>query len=333
MRLSEGIAREKIQFSIIIATYNRAESLSSTLRSLAEATLLGEAEVIIVDNNSSDETHKVVADAMADFPTELRYVHEAKQGRSAALNAGIEVSRGEIILITDDDVRIDAGWIVAASRAFRTLDCDYLGGKVLPIWEGGRPSWLPDRGGKHWAVIALLDYGPDVVELDKQVPLGVNMGFKRESFVKAGLWDNRIGRKGGTLLGQEVREWGLRARSVNLKGFYIPDMIVHHIIPSDRLKKSYFRRWFYWHGISRAILFDQTGADMEAPEETSLDFSLVPKIAGVPRYLYRSCLSSFARMLVSAFRRDWVQTFERELWLWFFAGIVVQRWKDRRPHS
>ena len=154
------------------------------------------------------------------------------------------------------------------------------------------------------------------------------MVFRREAFERAGLWDNSIGRKAGTLLGQEVRVWAQRARAAGLRGFYSPDLVVHHVIPEDRLTKKYFRRWFYWHGISRAILYHNNRLDMESPESTALDFSTVPHIAGVPRYLYRTCLSKFLSMWTALARRDTIAHFEDELWLWFFAGIVSQRWKD-----
>ncbi len=156
------------------------------------------------------------------------------------------------------------------------------------------------------------------------------MAFRRDAFARAGLWNNQVGRKAGTLLGQEVREWGLRAAAAGLRGFYAPDMVVQHIIPADRLNKRYFRRWFYWHGISRALLYKETGADMEAPEETSLDFARVPHIVGVPRYLFRTAVTTLFAQLKGLLRRDAVASFESELWLCFFAGILSQRWKDRK---
>jgi glycosyltransferase involved in cell wall biosynthesis len=322
-----------MKFSIIIATYNRAADLRETLRSIARLSPSGAWEVVVVDNNSRDNTREVVQDAAREFPTDLRYIFEAEQGRSAALNAGIRAARGEVILTTDDDVRIDPDWMDAAARALDSLGCDYVGGKVLPIWGGARPRWLPDQGGKHWAVIALLDYGPEPVEFGHRVPIGVNMAFRREAFRRAGLWDNRVGRKAGTLLGQEVREWGLRAKAAGLRGFYVPDMIVRHVISADRLKKRYFRRWFYWHGISRAMLYEQKRVDMEAPEQTTLDFSRVPHVLGVPRYMFRSCLRKCVEVFKGALHGDAVATFESELWIWFFAGVVKQRFKDRKRRA
>ena len=53
---------------------------------------------------------------------------------------------------------------------------------------------------------------------------------------------------------------------------YAPKMVVHHVIPADRLHKRYFRKWSYWHGVSRAMLYQQHPIDMQAPEETSSGF-------------------------------------------------------------
>jgi glycosyltransferase involved in cell wall biosynthesis len=319
-----------MKYSIVIATYKRAADLGETLASLAALQPDGPWEVIVVDNNSPDDTRGVVERAARTFPVELRYLVEREQGRSPALNAGIRAARGEIVATTDDDVRVPADWLNRAAEGLERLQCDYVGGRVLPIWGGPRPVWLPNRGGKQWAVIALLDYGTQPIEFGARVPLGVNMAFRRLAFDTAGLFDPNTGRKAGTLLGQEVREWCIRARAAGIRGFYVPDMWLEHIIPADRLCKAYFRRWFYWRGISRAMLYERAGLDMEAPERTTLDFSKVPHVAGVPRYLYRKALSSIGSWLRATLKRDAVAAFDHEVWLWFFAGIVRQRWVDTR---
>jgi glycosyltransferase involved in cell wall biosynthesis len=322
-----------MKYSIVIATYNRAADLRQTLASLARLEPDGPWEVIVVDNNSPDDTRAVVEAAARTFPVELRYLFESQQGRSPALNAGIRAARGEIVATTDDDVRVPSDWLTRAAAGLAALGCDYVGGRVLPIWGGPRPRWIPNRGGKQWAVIALLDYGPEPIEFGARVPLGVNMAFRRAAFDRAGLFDPHTGRKAGTLLGQEVREWCIRARKAGVRGWYVPDLALDHIIPADRLNKTYFRRWFYWRGISRALLYERSGLDMEAPERTTLDFATVPHIAGVPRYLYRKALGSCVGWLRATLAGDAVAAFEHETWLWFFAGIVGQRWKDTRARA
>ena len=317
-----------MKYSVVIATYNRAADLRETLESLASLQPDGPWEVIVVDNNSTDGTRVVVEAAALTFPVDLRYLAETRQGRSPALNAGIQAARGEIVATTDDDVRVPADWLTAAARGLETLRADYVGGRVLPLWGAPRPAWLRDTGYRLWAVIALLDYGDAPREFTTRVPLGVNMAFRRDAFVRAGLLDPDSGRKAGTLLGQEVREWCIRARAAGLRGFYVPEMVVEHKIAADRLTKSYFRRWFYWRGISRAMLYQRTGLDMETPEETRHDAATVPHILGVPRYLYRRALEHLAGWLRATLRRDASGAFEHETWLCFFAGILRQRWRD-----
>ena len=319
-----------MKFSILIATYNRAAVLGDTLASLARLRPDAPWEVIVIDNNSPDNTREVAERAIPAFPVRLRYAFEREQGRSAALNYGFRLAQGDIIVTTDDDVRVEPDWLNTIEAGLESQQCDYVGGRVLPLWGAEPPRWLPKTNGQLWAVIALLDYGTKPIQFGKRVPLGVNMAMRKSAIDRAGGFDPRIGRKAGTLLGQEVREWCLRAHAAGLAGFYIPDLVVQHLIPADRLTKQYFRRWFYWRGISRAMLYADTGLDMEKPEQTTLDFSAVPHVAGVPRYMFRSAAKALKESIVAAITGDSIVSFDRELWLCFFAGVVKQRWKDRQ---
>jgi GT2 family glycosyltransferase len=285
--------------------------------------------VIVVDNNCTDDTPNVVQEFATGYPVPLRYVFESVPGRSAALNTGIALAQGELVVTTDDDVRVEPDWLDNVGSEMQRLQCDYIGGRVLPIWGGPRPAWLPDRPSRHWAVIALLDYGDQPVEFIQKMPLGVNMAFKRDVFEIVGGWDPRIGRKAGTLLGQEVREWCVRARAKGIRGCYAPGVSLRHIIPANRLNKEYFRRFFYWRGISRAMLYQQRGLDMESPQETRLDFRAVPHLFGIPRYMYRTLLASAWRALSAYLRGDAEGAFNHELYVWMFFGIAKQRWADR----
>jgi glycosyltransferase involved in cell wall biosynthesis len=324
-----------MKFSIVIPTYNRAMELRETLYSLGKISSSESWEVIVVDNNSNDNTAAVVAEIARSFPVELRYIFEGQQGKPAALNTGIGISSGQILAFTDDDHRFEPDWLDQAARGFVRFGCDYVGGKILPLWQGPMPRWLTTDSARHRAVIGMADYGSEPLEFGKNPAMGGNMAVRREAFTVAGLWDNRLGRRGKTLLGQEQREWCVRARAAGLRGVYLPQMVVYHLVPLERLKKSYFRRWFYWHGISRAILYENFGLDMESPEESNLDFSKVPHIVGVPRYMFRRCINSFVKMLRAYGRRELSAAFDQELWMWFFLGIIRQRWKSRRkpiPH-
>ena len=77
-------------------------------------------------------------------------------------------------------------------------------------------------------------------------------------------------------------------------------------------------------------MYKTKGLDMESPEDSVMDFSTVPHIAGIPRYMFRTYLQSFFKMISARVRGDEVTAFENELGLWFFAGVAKERWKERR---
>jgi len=319
-----------MKFSILIATFNRAAVLRQTLESLAALQPQGSWEVIVVDNNSPDDTRQVVETATRTFPVPLRYLFEREPGRSAALNSGFRAAQGAILVTTDDDVRVEPDWLDRIAAGFEAHGCDYIGGRVLPVWPAERPDWMPARNEVLCGVLAVLDYGAAPFRYGSRVPLGVNMAVTREALRRAGDFDARVGRKAGTLLGQEVREWCVRAHAAGLIGYYVPDVVVRHLIPQDRLTKSYFRRWYYWRGVSRAILYADRGLDLENPEGPPQDVTRTRHIAGVPRYMFRTALVRLKDAVQSRLNGDAVKSFDAELWLCFFAGIARRRWRDRR---
>src|SRR5712671_6141425 len=136
------------RFSIVIATYNRAAMLRDTLESLSHLQASGPWEVIVVDNNSPDNTREIVQAAAPTFPVPLRYAFEREQGRSAALNCGFRMAEGEIIVTTDDDVRVEPDWLDHIEFGLAAKQCDYVGGRVAPLWECEPPPWIPRTNGR-----------------------------------------------------------------------------------------------------------------------------------------------------------------------------------------
>jgi glycosyltransferase involved in cell wall biosynthesis len=311
--------------TVLIATYNRARFLERTLDSLrALAVAPGRHwEIIVVDNNSSDDTRAVVTRHARDFPVALRYLFESRQGRSSALNAGLAASSAPVIAMTDDDVRVEPQWLEAACAALSSGDAAYAGGPVRPMWESPPPRWLDLTRGDLWGTIAIQDHGdaPFVYEERRKVPLGANMAARRELFDRAGLFRADLGRSSGRLLlGQEVPELLMRARAAGLRGLYVPAMQVHHHIPSARLTRRYFRRWWFGKGVSRAAL-----ERMQPITELGIDLRRTPHIFGVPRYMYGTAARDLAGLLVATAARQPADAFRHQMMLAFFAGYVRAR--------
>jgi glycosyltransferase involved in cell wall biosynthesis len=319
--------------TILIATYNRATLLGETLDSIRRLRVRPgrQWEVLVVDNNSTDDTRAVVERHGAGFPVPLRYLFEARQGRSSALNAGIAASDGEVIAMTDDDVIVDEGWLDAACDVLLEKDgaIGYAGGPVAPIWEVDPPAWLDLTRGDLWGTIAIQDHGdrPFVYEEARRVPLGANMAARRSFFTTIGSFRADLGRSSGRLvLGQEVPELLTRARAAGLRGMYLPAMRVRHHIPAKRLTRSYFRRWWFGKGVSRS------GMDGVQPvTELGVDLRTTPHILNVPRYMYGSALRDLAGCVRQTLAGRPADAFRHEMMLAFFAGYFWARvvWRSR----
>lgn len=239
--------------SIVIATYNRARQLLGTLESLIRQDLPAvEWECIVVDNNSKDDTQTLFAEfAEAHREFNLRIVSEQQQGLSFARNRGIEESRGKIIAIIDDDEIVNQEF----ARSYLELFSKYeiavaAGGRVVPRYPSGRPSWL-----SHFTEIPIAnptDWGDSIRKFPKgRIPAGGNMAFRREILLKYGGFDTSLGRIGSKLTGGEESDLFERLANDGVEFWYTPDAIIYHIIAKEKLTADYFKRLAYNTGTSQ----------------------------------------------------------------------------------
>ena len=315
--------------TVLIATYNRAALLDETLASLRDVRVKAARrwDVIVVDNNSTDDTRAVIERQARDFPVPLRYLFEAQQGRSSALNAGIATSHAAIIAMTDDDVRVEPGWLDAACDALEDASLAYAGGPVSPIWGAPPPAWLDLSRGDLWGTIAIQNHGdlPFSYDEARKVPLGANMAARRSLFTAIGGFRADLGRSSGrVVMGQEVPELLMRARAAGLRGAYVPAMRVHHHIPVKRLTRAYFRTWWYGKGVSRSAL-----ERIQPVTELGVDLRVTPHVLRVPRYMYGSALRDLAAWMKNLALGRTADAFRHEMMLVFFAGYFWARLTSR----
>ncbi|HEX6463816.1 MAG TPA: glycosyltransferase [Vicinamibacterales bacterium] len=319
----------RIDASVLVATFNRATLLDATLQSIARLRADGLAwDVFVIDNNSRDATKAVVERHARDFPAPLRYLLETRQGRSSALNAGIGAASGDVIVMTDDDVQVDEGWLEASCDALLPRkggdrSIRYAGGPVEPMWEVPPPRWLDLSRGDLWGTIAIQDHGSSgfVYEDARKVPLGANIAAHRSLFEEVGGFRADLGRStGATILGQEVPEWLMRVRAAGYRGLYTPAMRVRHHVPTARLTRRYFRRWWYGKGVSRAAL-----ERLQPMTELGIDLRRTPHILDVPRYMFGSAARDATGWLRARLGGDVTTAFRHEMMLTYFAGYLRAR--------
>src|ERR1700734_3508684 len=137
-----------MKITIILCTYNRCASLAKALESTAAMTLPGSAEweVLVVDNNSTDQTREVVEGFHSRYPRHFRYLFEPQQGKSYALNAGVREARGDILAFTDDDVTVEPTWLQNLTAPLKTGECVGTSGRTLPEQSFSPPRWLGGEG-------------------------------------------------------------------------------------------------------------------------------------------------------------------------------------------
>src|SRR5438067_2171623 len=120
--------------TVLVCTYNRARLLRETLASMQAmgVPVNCRVEILVVDNNSTDNTPEVVAESTRNGAIPVRYVRETQQGKSFALNRGLANASGEILALTDDDVLPATDWLERIVDNFRTRAVTFVFGKVVP---------------------------------------------------------------------------------------------------------------------------------------------------------------------------------------------------------
>jgi glucosyl-dolichyl phosphate glucuronosyltransferase len=220
----------------------------------------------------------------------------------------------------------DPDWLVRIVADFRARDVTFVFGKVLPRWGGHPPpEILTPRADCIWGPLAIVDYGDHAVEYvadraDQRLPIGANLAFARQALVAVGGWRTDLGKVNNTLISGEDHEIFIRLRRLGLyAGFYDPELTVRHYVPAARLTRRYFRRWFYWHGKTQALMLDDLFP--------TIDMTVVPRIAGVPRFLYRDGLRRLAKYVRTATRHSALDVLIEELHLLQFVGLYIECWR------
>jgi len=254
--------------SVVVATLDRCNYLRSCLAALAAQTAGFESfEVIVVDNGSTDATPEVVRDFCGQGRN-VSCVREERPGLSAARNTGVRKSRAEIVAFTDDDAVPDPQWVERIAARYEMLgdEVAVLGGEVRPIWEAPRPDWLtnellrPLSAGLLWSPTARLLRNEEwLVE--------VNIAYRKSRLLEFGGFAEELGRVGDTLLSSEGCVNMLMARA-GLHAYYDPNILVGHHIHASRLTRGWFRRRYFWQGVSMKRVhsyLDQMSATLNIP--------------------------------------------------------------------
>ena len=302
--------------TVIIATRDRATLLASALDALLGQQDPGvPVEILIVDNASVDDTPAIVKDAAARTAIPVIYLRENRPGKSYALNTAVAHARGDLLVFTDDDVLPGERWLAEYVKAFSDTSVDYAAGRILPLWESTPPTWMspalhgvlsiPDGGSRP------LRLGPGAA--DHIMPIGCNMAVRRHAIDRIGGWDPDLGKLEGTLRTGEDHDFALRLTAAGLAGVYVPEAVVQHRVPADRLRQAYVRRWFFENGAIVARL------ERRYPSTNSY-------LLNVPRYIWKRALRDAWTAVTAVVRGDLKRVVAGTMRLTWFGGYLRARW-------
>jgi GT2 family glycosyltransferase len=286
--------------SVVIPTYNRRASLLRLLSSLDRQTLDKERfEVVVVDNNSTDGTADAVARDVRGLGLRLRCVSEPEQGAVHARNRGIRETSSPLVAFTDDDIEVEANWLEEILRGFERYSASAVGGRTQAVWDAPLPDWwLPEYErpfARNWGAEACrVTTFPFFYSL--------NLAVRRPLFSEVGLFDPQLGPKGHRHVVGEDADLCRRIHENGGSLYYLPAALVYHHVEAERLTRRFFRRRFYYAGITHLIARKIESRRLELP------------------YQLKALVTGLAQWLSAPSKPD---RFRRELEIWYRTGSLV----------
>jgi glucosyl-dolichyl phosphate glucuronosyltransferase len=230
--------------SIIICSYNRASYISDALTSLyGQSSGLDDFEVIIVDNNSTDNTKEVYAQwRQTNTNGQFTFISETKQGASFARNTGAAIAKGEWVCFMDDDAVATTDYVKNIIKHIQ--DQPFIvgfGGRIIPKYIPGEPKWMSYYVS---SLVGNFDYASTACAFENgKYPLESNMIVKKSVYDQIGGFNVNLPGVVGTLrIGGEGKELFYKIIALGHTIYYDPSICVHHVVEVKKLTSEYMYR-------------------------------------------------------------------------------------------
>lgn len=313
--------------SVVICTYNRAALLANLIESLSAQSIdPATYEIIIVDNNSLDQTKNVVEAFVADHGN-VSYRFEACQGLSWARNHGYRIARGQYVAYLDDDCKVPAQWLAVAQDVIERIAPGMFGGPYYAFYDSPKPHWYLDQYGSHVQ-------GDQTRQLTQDEYLdGANLFIRRSLLEALGGFNGTLGMIGDELgYGEETAlQRLLRTTRPKETIYYEPRLFVHHIVSARKMTLRWSARQVFVAGRCwQRMLNARQG------EELGLRHSVREAIHTLRAFCMDIVRGVFVRdrQRFKYFQNYWYeQAFANlrhlgELYERFSHGTRVHRWRD-----
>jgi glucosyl-dolichyl phosphate glucuronosyltransferase len=200
-------------------------------------------EVIIVNNNSADNTKNVCESFItANSDGNFHYYNESRQGASFARNTGAAVAKAPLLCFMDDDAIANRVYLENIVNFFDGhKDADALGGRIIPKYIPQEPKWM-----SHYvsSLVGNFEYSKEVAVFKPgKYPLESNMIVRTEDFRKVNGFNEALPGVVGTLrIGGEGKDLFLKLQAIGNKVYYSPQVEVQHVVEVDKLTREYMYR-------------------------------------------------------------------------------------------
>lgn len=227
-----------MEFSVIICTFNRSKILAQCLTSLSQQSFSKEKyEVIIVNNNSTDDTEDMAMSFSRHWPF-FKYVTENDQWLSKARNTGSYLATGEYLLFLDDDVILPAGYLERVFYVKNNYGFKCWGGVDMPYYETEKPLWVKDSYLQFRLPYTAFH---QVNASKKECVTGFSFIIEKKLLFDMGGFDPRVGMKGDVVGYGEETFLQHRLHDLAVPIGYDPELrLYHHMLPHKLKLKWYF---------------------------------------------------------------------------------------------
>ena len=233
-----------MKLSIVICSYNRAQYIGDALDSLyKQTTSLSDFEVMLVDNNSTDGTPEVYKSWREIHPEgNFQYLTEHQQGASFARNTGAAHAKTYWLCFMDDDAVAFPDFVANIIKHTQEKPTIVgFGGKIIPKYIPEKPVWMSYYVS---SLVGNFDYSPVPCAFKKgKYPLESNMVIKKSVFDQIGGFNTALPGVMGTLrIGGEGKELFYKVIGLGEEIYYDPNIIVYHVVETNKLTKEYLYR-------------------------------------------------------------------------------------------
>lgn len=225
--------------SIIIPTYNRAQMLPLTLDSfLAQDYPSDRYEIIVVDNNSTDETPEIAARYVDNSTVSVKYYFEQRQGVHYARNSAAKQARGDILYFTDDDMIADRALLSELVRVFDLFpEVGCATGLILPLFEKEPPVWVTRYLWNHYLSLTEKDRPEELIVSRNDLVYSCHQAIRRAVFFQTGGFNPE--NTAGTWIGDGETGLNIKIKSLGYKFAYSAKSVIYHMIPQNRTTLKY----------------------------------------------------------------------------------------------